>query len=175
MVSTLKGGIYIAIVAFGLVALSFLGDDVGDGQRELEEAEIVTEYVTKYETVVVHSKEFIEVPVVKEVPVRLRYFRDTDELESFLKESDADHHAYIRATEEGIIDLRKYDCDDYAIALQNHAEDAGFRMNIQIVKNYKMPNGRFVAGHTLNSTIIGNKLYFIEPQTDDYWLEAYLD
>lgn len=172
----MRRGIYITIVAFSLVALSFWWGDVGEGQRELE-AEIVTEYVTKYETVVVHSKEFIEVPVVKEVPVRLRYFRDTDELESFLKESDVDHHAYIRATEEGIIDLtlRKYDCDDYAIALQNHAEDAGFRMNIQIVKNYKMSNGRFVAGHTLNSTIIGNKLYFIEPQTDDYWLEAYLD
>lgn len=110
---------------------------------------------------------------------KLRYFESTDELEGFLEESDVDHHMYVNITVGQ--DWSTYDCDDYAIALRNAALSKGFHMNIQAVWNYRRPDtGELITtggneGHALNSTIIGNEVYFIEPQTDDYWLAAYLD
>ena len=107
---------------------------------------------------------------------KLRYFESTDELEAFLEESDVDHHIYVTAGQ----DWRTYDCEDYAKALRGDANSSGFHMNIQAVWRYRRPDtgelmGRYNEGYALNSIIIGNEMYFIEPQTDDYWLAAYLD
>jgi len=107
---------------------------------------------------------------------KLRYFESTDELKAFLEESDVDHHIYITAGQ----DWRTYDCDDYAKALRDDAHAKGFHMNIQAVWQYTRPDtgelaGSYNEGHALNSTIIDNEMYFIEPQTDDFWLAAYLD
>jgi len=174
--------IAIAIIALGLLASSF-GFGVGYGQKTFQ-PQVVTEYITITETVEVPVEVIKEIPVevVRKVPTNLRYFKDTDELEKFLEESDADHHAYIKATKDGIIDLSlsTYDCEDYAIALRNHAHAKGFHMSIQTVWHYRRPDSgelvtRYYEGHALNSTIIGNEMYFIEPSTDDYWLAASLD
>jgi len=108
---------------------------------------------------------------------KLRYFKSTDELKAFLEESDVDHHVYLKPGQ----DWRTYDCDDYAIALRDDALSKGFFMNIQAVWRYRRPDtgelitGSYNEGHALNSTIIGNEVYFIEPQTDEFWLAAYLD
>jgi len=105
---------------------------------------------------------------------KLRYFESTDELKTFLEESSVDNH--IKAGQ----DWRTYDCDDYAIALREYAHSKGFHMNVQAIWRYRRPDtgelaGSYDEGHALNSTIIGNRMYFIEPQTDDFWLAAYLD
>ena len=76
--------------------------------------------------------------------------------------------------------FRTYDCEDYALALRDDAYSKGFHMNIQAVWDYRRPDtGELITeyneGHAVNSTIIGNEMYFIEPQTDEYWLATYLD
>ncbi len=106
----------------------------------------------------------------------LRDFKSTDELEEFLSNSPVDYTIY--AT--GKLDFLTYDCEDYAIALRDDAYSKGFHMNIQAVWNYRRPDtGELITeyneGHALNSIIIGNEMYFIEPQTDEYWLATYLD
>ena len=108
---------------------------------------------------------------------KLRSFESTDELKAFLEESDIDQHIYITAWQGS----RNYDCEDYAIALRDAALSRGFHINIQALWRYRRPDtGELITtggsdGHALNSTIIGNELYFIEPQTDAFWLAAYLD
>ncbi len=106
----------------------------------------------------------------------LRDFKSTDELEEFLANSPIDHTIYAK----GNLDLRTYDCEDYALALRDDAYSKGFHMNIQAVWDYRRPDtGELITeyneGHAMNSTIIGNEMYFIEPQTDEYWLATYLD
>lgn len=172
--------IAIAIMALGLLASSF-SFGVGYGQ-EIFQPQVVAEYITITETVEVPVEviQEVSVEVIKRVPVKLRYFKGTDELEKFLEESDADYRVYIKASKDGIIDFRKYDCEDYAIALRNQAHAKGFHMSIQVVWHYRRPDTgelvmRYQEGHALNSTIIGNEMYFIEPQTDEYWLASYLD
>lgn len=174
--------VIIAAMAVGLLATGFC---FGAGYiQKTFQPQVITEYVTDIVEVPVEVpieviKE-IPVEVVKEVPTKLRYFEDTDELEKFLEESDADHTKYIKATKEGVIDFRSYDCEDYAMALRDQAQAKGFHMNIQAVWHYRRPDTNELItsgneGHALNSTIIGNQLYFIEPQSDDYWLAGYLD
>lgn len=108
---------------------------------------------------------------------KLRYFESTDELKAFLEESDVDQRIYIAAEQ----DFRNYDCEDFAIALRDAALSKGFHMNIQALWRYRRPDtGELITtggseGHALNSAIINNELYFIEPQTDAFWLAAYLD
>ena len=115
----------------------------------------------------------VEIEIVKEVPIELKYFASTDELEAFLAESDVDHTLYGR---DGVLDFLNYDCEDYAIALRNDANSKGYYMNIQIVRNYKRPDtGEYLPFHALNSIIIGNEIYYIEPQTDGYWFDSFLD
>jgi len=137
------------------------------------------EYITETIEVPVRVEIIKAVPIeiVKKVPMKLREFNDVNELEKFLEESDADSVAYLKFDKDGTVDLtlRDYDCEDYAIALRDLAHEAGYLMSFQLVKNYRMPNGKFLTSHALNSVIIGNELYFIEPQTDEYWLETRLD
>jgi hypothetical protein len=107
---------------------------------------------------------------------KLRDFESTDELKAFLEQSDVDQCVYLTSGQE----LTSYDCEDYAKALRNEAHTKGFHMNIQIVWHYRRPDtGEVITrrneGHALNSTIIGNEMYFVEPSTDEYWLAAYLD
>lgn len=175
--------VLIAAMAVGLVATGF-GFGFGYGQKTFE-PQVITEYITLTHTVEVPPVEVIkevEVEVVTEVPAKLRYFADTDELEKFLEESDADRSIYIKMTKEGVIDLTlaTYDCEDYAMALRDQAQKAGYQMNVQAVWRYRRPDTNELItsgneGHALNSTIIGNEMYFIEPQSDDYWLVGYLD
>lgn len=53
-------------------------------------------------------------------------------------------------------------CDDFAYFLQRTALTQGYLMSTQV--NYTQ-DGQ----HMINSTIIGNILYYIEPETDQVW------
>jgi hypothetical protein len=87
-------------------------------------------------------------------------FTSVDELKAWLAQDDTDSTLYIYGS--GLI--AEYDCDDYALALVRNALAAGYAVSLQIEGD-----------HMLNSTIIGNEIYFIEPQTDEVWLWGYRD
>jgi len=80
-------------------------------------------------------------------------FTSLYELQSFLKQSSIDKNQYVQTT---------YDCDDFARSLQREALQwrGGRILNVQYEV---LPDGR---GHALNTAIIGNDWFKIEPQTD---------
>ena len=98
----------------------------------------------------------VEKEVIVERIVKLREFESLEELEEWLVTRKA-----------GVfITFNNADCDDAAYTLQQQAMRAGFIINIQIDTRKQ---------HTLNSVFIGNDIYFIEPQTDEVWLEGKRD
>lgn len=80
-------------------------------------------------------------------------FTSLEELQIFLKESNEDAKKYKPVV---------YDCDDFARSLQVEALRwrGGRILNVQYEV---LPDGR---GHALNTAIIGNDWFKIEPQTD---------
>jgi hypothetical protein len=81
-----------------------------------------------------------------------REFQSLDELKAWLAVDDTDSTVYIFGA--GCLDC--YDCDDYAVALMRNALKDGYLISVQFEKN-----------HALNSAIIGNGVYSIEPQNDE--------
>jgi hypothetical protein len=87
-----------------------------------------------------------------------REFESLDALKAWLAKDNTDKAVYIF----GSGCLTGYDCNDYAVALVRNALLDGYLISFQVQGN-----------HMLNSTIIGNKIYFIEPQTDEVWFYGY--
>jgi len=52
------------------------------------------------------------------------------------------------------------ECDDYAVALQESAAWSGYYVSVQF---------DVAEEHALNTAVIGNDIYYIEPQTDEVW------
>ena len=165
--------ILLLTLGFSLL-LTWIGWTLGQAfyePKEIVKIKTITLPAPPPEIIIEEKK--VEVQIIKEVPRKLRYFTSTDELEVFLEESLVDHTIYSRG---GVIVFNTYDCEDYAIALRNEANDKGYYMNIQMVRNYKRPDtGEYLVFHALNSIIIGNEIYYIEPQTDGYWFDSFLD
>jgi len=97
-----------------------------------------------------------------------REFQSLDELKSWLAEdnTNAIHLISGEYAWEGTWVDPDYDCDDYATTLMRNALEDGYLVSTQI---------SVFTQHMLNSTIIGNRIYFIEPQTDEVWLSGYRD
>jgi hypothetical protein len=140
----------------------------------------VTRYVNYYtekprveviETLV-EKKVIKEVPVVeyvevaKEVPLELREFESEEELTEWLHADRTDGLPYIK-------DL--FECENFSRTLMRHALEDGYYMSFQVLKNYTRPDTKeFIKGpHAINSAIIGNYIYFIDPQNDELWI-AYM-
>ena len=87
-------------------------------------------------------------------------FGSVDELKVWLAQDDTDSTLYIF----GAGCMTNYDCDDYAVALVYNALLDGYSVSLQVA-----------GSHMQNSTIIGNNIYFIEPQTDEIWLWGHRD
>ena len=85
-----------------------------------------------------------------------KQFESLDSLKAWLAQDDSDHVIYVF----GDACLNNYDCDDYASALVHNALEDGYLVSTEIVDD-----------HMMNSTIIGNDIYLIEPQTDEvrFW------
>jgi len=88
-------------------------------------------------------------------PVMPKQFETVDELENWLEDNPLDKFPGI---------VRSFDCEDFSLLLIKAANRDGYYMSMQIEGN-----------HAINSTVIGNSVYFIEPQTDEYWWARYLD
>ena len=77
--------------------------------------------------------------------------------------------------------IKRFDCEDYAIRLQEKALRDGYIISFEVIrsveynglfKQKRIPNG---AIHAINSVILGNEVYYIEPQTGEIAFVAYLD
>lgn len=132
------------------------------GQETLEpQVKIITQTRTKInietkyiERIIDHYVETpVEVEVVREVPQRLIEFSSLEELKEWLERNDVDSR---------IPSYPGFDCDDYAYQLQKNAAKDGYIISTELI----IENGEL---HMLNSALIGNDIYFIEPQDDEVW------
>lgn len=81
---------------------------------------------------------------------RCRDFETVQELKAWLYQDDTDSSPY----RPGFI------CGDFAVMLRDRALEDGFLLGIHVVEK---PQGT----HAVNCALIGHRLYFIEPQTDE--------
>jgi len=139
-----------------------------------------------YEPVETIVYEPVEKPVIKEiikeieVPRQLLQFENLAELKQWLSNVKLiDIHFDV--VDEISNSIQKFDCDDYARRLQDRALQEGYIMSFEVIhyKEYnslfrekKIPTG---AIHAINSVIIGNEVYYIEPQTQEIVFVANLD
>jgi len=84
-----------------------------------------------------------------------RQFTSVEELEAWLAGNDIDKREYFEFT---------YDCDDFAQDLMIAALEDGYLVSTELW-----------SCHMLNSTIIGNDIYTIEPMTDGVQFVGELD
>jgi hypothetical protein len=111
--------------------------------------------------------QYVDREVVKEVlvekPVELRPFDSLEELETWLAEDDTNEYVYLFAGKDGVCQPSdRYDCDDYAFQLQRRAVNSGFLISVTIIEKRGKP-------HMINLADIGNRIYYIEPQSDKVW------
>lgn len=86
-----------------------------------------------------------------------RHFNSLQELNTWLAEDDTDSYAYVPTY---------FDCDGFALTLQRHALEDGYIISCEV---------DLVRMHMLNTAVIGNVCYLIEPQTDEVSVYCYLD
>ena len=89
----------------------------------------------------------------------LRGFTSVGQLEAWLAADDTDEQIYVEET---------HDCDDFAIDLQKAGIADGYLINLEFIVTEDV-------GHVCNAVIIGNEVYFIEPQSDEVWLVGFVD
>jgi len=125
----------------------------------------------------------VEMDVVEnvEIPRPLRYFHDFDELEEWLKNIPALDTAPDADGKKNDKRVKPFDCDDYAMKLQEKALNDGYIMSFEVIhpveynaifKQKRIPTD---AIHAINLVIIGNEIYYVEPQTREIVFVAYLD
>jgi len=116
-----------------------------------------------------------------ETPKLLRHFQDLNELEQWLGNNAVLDIRFNMVDKETDQHIKRFDCDDYAIRLQEKALRDGYIMSFEVIrygeynalfKQKQIPNG---AIHAINSVILGNEVYYIEPQTREIVFVAYLD
>lgn len=68
-------------------------------------------------------------------------------------------------------------CEDYALKLQEDALKDGYILNFQCFGKGKIPMSNYYVktAHAMNSAVIGNEVWLIEPATDECWLAWYLN
>ena len=156
-------------------------------EREVQTIVIETEVYIPVERVVekVIEKE-VYVPVEKvivktiETLKPLRHFQYLNELERWLTNEVLNISFNIVDDETGQR-INTFDCEDYALKLQERALGDGYLMSFEVIYPVEY-NALFKQGrisndtiHAVNLVIIGNKVYYIEPQNHEIVFVAYLD
>ena len=164
----LWGVVYNKISATPEIIVQTVTKDVSH-YIEKPTVEVVEKFVEKkvVEQVLLPGRiEYVEVE--KEVPAELQQFESEEALSEWLHSDKTDELPYVK-------DL--FECEDFARSLVRHALEDGRYISFQVLKNYTRPDIKeFIEGpHAINSTIIGNGIYFIEPQTDEFWLAYVLE
>ncbi len=186
----------LAILTLVFCAGAYLGQLTFE-PRVIIEHEVIERVVYKpveriVETIVYKPVEKIRETVVYE-PVEkviverietakpLRNFQNLDELEQWLGNIGVlDIHFDVVDKETGQR-IRGFDCEDYAIRLQEKALRDGYIISFEVIhsaeynalfKQKRIPSGVI---HAINLVIPGNEIYYIEPQTHEIAFVAYLD
>lgn len=138
-------------------------------------------YTTVKEITIVEVPKYIEVQkIITKVEYKtLDDWDNKDELLNFIADDDTDTHIILKANSEGIISFDGQ-CEDFAIQLINRAEAIGKRLYFiplhrsEYAKWYgeSIPIGTY---HAICCAIIGNDVYYIEPQDDRCWKALELD
>jgi nitrogen fixation-related uncharacterized protein len=140
---------WLAVTA--LLAIVIIGCAFGWGMTSAQLSDARQE-IAHWETVY-HSEE---------LPVQ---FSSLWELRTWLAQDDTDRNPEHLTEGEGI------DCDDYALTLQKHALQDGYIVSARFVDT----DGDGSLDHAMNTAVIGNEVYSIEPQTDAVDFLCYLD
>jgi hypothetical protein len=90
----------------------------------------------------------------------VREFRDEEEMRLWLLQDNTDSNEYI---------TNQFDCDDFARLLQARAYKDGYVMSVALVTQGENE------WHFDNGCFIGNNFYYIEPQSDQFWLRSKID
>lgn len=137
------------------------------------EARLVSTHTVEYVEQTVVRTEFVD--VVRQVNADLRNFASLDELEHWI--FDIRSLTTISFRQEDSVT----DCDDYALDLQRKALEAGFLVSFQIIgireynEKFAIPLPESGTLHAINLAVIGNSVFYIEPQTGEVVHAAYLD
>jgi hypothetical protein len=129
-------------------------------------------------------KEVIKEVIVEKLVEVYKPLSDWDslaELEAFLSQDTTDSHIYLIADENGVVKLTG-NCEEVAFQLQGRAYEIGKRLDTEILTyaeyiKYCGTDGgmRINDGHYINKAVVGNEVWFVEPQSDKVWLAYYLD
>jgi len=176
----MKTRIFLPVLSILLIAFGYCMGRATDTVEIQEVPVITTQYIqlpTKVKEVIIREVEVITdvVTEVKEVVVPLKEFASPDELAQWLIDDSTNTLPARVTVGRYIISL---DCDDYACILQKHALEDGYLLNVQIYgSGTKLPESDRVlkTAHALNSAIIGNGVWLIEPTTDEYWYAYTVD
>ncbi len=132
------------------------------------------------ETVVYEPVEKVIVEHV-ETTKPLREFQSLEELEQWLDNIGVLDIRFDVVDKETGQHIQTFDCEDYAIRLQEKALRDGYIISFEIIhsaeyntlfKQKRIPSG---AIHAINLVTLGNDIYYIEPQTHEIVFVAYLD
>jgi len=126
--------------------------------------------------------EQVEKPVVKEVEIArtLTYFENIGDFKQWLDGVNLVQIGF-NVIDQNNNNITKFDCDDYARSLQDKSLQDGYIISFEVIraseynsmfKEKRIPSG---AIHAVNSAIIGNEVYYIEPQTKEIVFVANID
>jgi len=185
IIKTTVAGVVLAVVFY---AGTFVGQAALEPQAK---ANINTAFNPTVETRLVETRttQYVETPAVtantnEQVKVvepanntvtALRNFKDVQELKQWLENRNNTTTVFFRYPDTTI------DCDDFALTLQQNALADGYLMNFQIIEagkyNTLFQNTKIPAGtmHAVNLVIIGNNVFYIEPQTGEIAIAAMVD
>ena len=151
------------------------------------EPEIQTKVIDRVVHVPVEKvvKKEIYIPVEKVVVEHIEtyrplcHFQDLDELERWLGKEVLFVGIDVVDEQTGKF-IKRWECEDYAIRLQEKALRDGYIISFEIIHpseynslfKQKIP---YSSIHAINSVVIGNEIYYIEPQNHEIVFVAYID
>lgn len=113
----------------------------------------------------------------------LKDFESVEILRGFIQQDNTNEFVRLVADNNGTINFDNQ-CEESALQLIQRAEAKGYRLNFQVINvrdyarwRYLLPKGQLAwdDGHAVCSAIVGNDIYFIEPQNDNVWFAYHLD
>jgi molybdopterin converting factor small subunit len=137
------------------------------------EARLVETHTIEYIEETVIEREYVD--VIQQVETEISNFKTLDELKGWM--NNTYNQATIRFQQADTV----IDCDDYAFEMQREALKDGYIISFEIISvseynelfSYQLPETGSL--HAINLAIIGNSVYYIEPQTGETVHAAYLD
>jgi len=154
------------------IALDSYATEISQLKLDLAAAQKYAEdwksYAENISAQVISAPEYHEQTTIKEVEVEKPVYVNNEwrEFESpaVLMGWAKEHLAYL-----WVVGNQIADCDDYASRLQLEAFKDGYLLSVQLIKDGKL-DGKNVSNYTElhmgNLAMIGNEIYFVEPQPD---------